>query len=449
MPLSEPRESAIGIVGDGFGSLMVYATAVFMGFHLGQVTVFGPSDTPVETYQDLALNLRQTLLRSESESHFLPADWPTLAELDAWSRRTIAPLVRSATRKYNPSLPDVMAQANVVARALGWDDNRMPSRVGWIERVDEGTPHFVMYDEEGRALGRARHVILTLGHGPLSFPPILAKAREDAALAGRIVHAYEPKEYAPGGRYVVIGAGIAAVNEWVNGLDAGAKVLSLLRRPAAAVQDLNTPRCMFEALGIDRFQGVSLDDRLLFLRKILKGTSPARRKWTDTIHRGQRDGRFDQVIGEIDQVEQSPGGLRIHVARRFENDIGWLDVSGVVAGTGFNTSALATPLLRRLIDLYGLPVREGRIVLRSNCGIPGLDRPESRLCMMGIQANSVIPHGDTIAGLKYIARRFAADCVRAEGIRHRRFPSRLSLQLSLASLASRAIREVPPLEQLA
>ena len=449
MPLSEPRDSAIGIIGDGFGSLMVYATAVFMGFDLGQVTVFGQSDTPVGTYQELAINLRQTLLRSESESHFLPADWPTLAELDAWARRTVAPLVRSAARKYNPSLPDVMTQANVVARALGWNDNRMPSRVGWIERVDEGTPHFVMYDEEGRPLGRARHVMLTLGHGPLSFPPILAKAREDPTLAGHIVHAYEPKEYAPGGRYVVIGAGIAAVNEWVNGLDAGAKVLSLLRRPAAAVQDLNTPRCMFEALGIDRFQGVSLDDRLLFLRKILKGTSPARRKWTDTISRGQREGRFDQVIGEIDHVEPASGGLRIHVARRFEQDIGWLDVSGVVAGTGFNTSALATPLLRRLIDLYGLPVREGRIVLRSNCGIPGLDQPESRLCMMGIQANSVIPHGDTIAGLKYIARRFAADCVRAEGIRHRRFPSRLNLQLTLASLASRAIRELPPLEQLA
>ena len=30
--------------------------------------------------------------------------------------------------------------------------------------------------------------------------------------------------------------------------------------------------------------------------------------------------------------------------------------------------------------------------------------------MMGIHANTVIPHGDTIAGLKYIGRRFVADC---------------------------------------
>jgi hypothetical protein len=449
MPLTAPRDSLIGIVGDGFGSLMVYASAVFMGFDPGHITVFGPSETPVETYQELAVNLRQTLLRSESESHFLPADWPTFAELDAWSRRSVAPLIRSVRRKYNPGLPDMMTEANVVAQRLGWADNRMPARVGWIRRVEEGGHTFAMYDEEGGLAGRAKHVILTLGHGPLSFPPVLARAREDPALSGRIVHAYEPKDYVPDGRYVVIGAGIAAVNEWINAIDAGAKVLSLLRRPAAEVQDLNTPRCMFEALGIDGFGGAPLDDRLAFLRKILKGTSPSRRKWRQTIELGRRSGRFDQLIGEIDRVEQGPTGLRIHVARRFGPDIGWLDVSGVVAGTGFNTSALATPLLRRLIDLYGLQVREGRIVLRGNCGVPGLDRPDSRLCMMGIQANTVIPHGDTIAGLKYIARRFVADCARVEGIRNRSFPSRMKMQFSLASLAARAFRESPRLEQLA
>src|SRR3712207_8021557 len=35
--------------------------------------------SPVGTYQQFAYNLGQTVLRSESESHFLPADWPTFA----------------------------------------------------------------------------------------------------------------------------------------------------------------------------------------------------------------------------------------------------------------------------------------------------------------------------------------------------------------------------------
>ncbi len=44
----------------------------------------------------------------------------------------------------------------------------------------------------------------------------------------------------------------------------------------------------------------------------------------------------------------------------------------------------------------------------------------------------MVPNGDTIAGLKYIARRFVGDCVRAEQLRERPFPSRLRMQLGLA-----------------
>ena len=105
-------------------------------------------------------------------------------------------------------------------------------------------------------------------------------------------------------------------------------------------------------------------------------------------------------------------------------------------------------LFRRLVETYDLPVERGRIKLHSNCGVPGLDRPDSRLCVMGILANSVVPHGDTIAGLKYIARRFAGDCVEAERV-HRAFPKRVAMQLSLASASAKAMRTVRHEEQLA
>ena len=45
--------------------------------------------------------------------------------------------------------------------------------------------------------------------------------------------------------------------------------------------------------------------------------------------------------------------------------------------------------------------------------------------MIGINANNVIPHGDTIAGLKYIGRRFVADCARAEQLKQRNFSGKL------------------------
>ena len=53
-------------------------------------------------------------------------------------------------------------------------------------------------------------------------------------------------------------------------------------------------------------------------------------------------------------------------------------MTGVVAGTGFNKSVLTLPLLRRLIEYYDVPVEDGRLKLQTNCGVPGLDRADSR-----------------------------------------------------------------------
>jgi len=444
------RDSTIAVVGDGFGSLIVYSTAIYLGFKPEEITIYGPSDNPVGTYQQFAYNLGQTVLRSESESHFLPADWPTFGQLDAWSHRSLAPLVRSARRKYNPGVPDILAEAGVVARRLNWDGSRVPKRVGWLQREESGgTPHFVLYDEEANHLGRAKHVMLALGHGPLAFPPLLAKAKMDPRIGDRIVQAYEPKQYAKDGRYIVLGAGIASINEWVNVIDAGGKCIALRRNPAPDEQDLNVPRCLFEALGIDKFQALPFEQRVQFLGSVLKGTTPKRRSWLERVETGSSEGRFEEMVGEIDQVESGPAGLRIHVASEYAEDPGWLDVTGVVAGTGFTKSVLALPLLRRLVEHYDIPVEEGRMRLRRNCGVPGLDRDESRLCLMGLTANTVIPHGDTIAGLKYIGRRFVADCARAENLKYRRFPSRLGMQVSMARETATAMRTVRRTEQLA
>jgi hypothetical protein len=88
-------------------------------------------------------------------------------------------------------------------------------------------------------------------------------------------------------------------------------------------------------------------------------------------------------------------------------------------------------------------------VLKTNCGVPPLDREDSRLCMMGLAANTIVPNGDTIAGLKFIGRRFVGDVARAEDLRLRSIPSRLKLQLGLAREAVKSIRRIAKTEQLA
>jgi len=449
MPATAPRDSVIATVGDGFGSLLVHTTARYLGFENNQLSVFGPSDNPVGTYQQFAYNLGQTVLRSESESHFLAPDWPTFAQLDAWSHKSLKPLWRTTRRKYNPGVPEILTEAAVVTRRTQWDQARVPLRVGWLQRQMQPTPHFVMYDEQANFIGRAKHVMLAPGHGPLSFPPLLAKARKDPALADRIVQAYEPKQYAAGGRYIVLGAGIASVNEWANIIDAGGSVLALTRNEQPETQDLNVPRCLFESIGIDAYTRLPFDQRIEFLGQVLRGTRPERRQWLSRIKVGQQEGRFDAIVGEIDKIEPGRAGLRVYVKSKSGEDPGWLDVTGVTAGTGFNKSVLTLPLIRRLVEFYKVPVVDGRLRLQTNCGVPGLDLPESRLCCMGLIANNVIPHGDTIAGLKFISRRFVSDCARAEKLKRRSFPSRMSLQFSMGKDVATALRTVSPTEQLA
>jgi hypothetical protein len=447
---SQPHDVSIGVIGDGFGALLVYTSAVYLGFRPEQIGIFGETDNPVQTYQQFAWNLGQTVLRSESESHFLPADWPTFAQMQAAASLSPAPLFRSVGRKFNPGVPEILTEAGIVTKNLGYHRRVVGGvKVGWLVREPGPPAHFSLYDEDANLLGRCKHAMIAIGHGPLAFPGIYGKAREDPAMTDRIVQAYEPKEYHPGGRYIVVGSGIAGINEWVNCVEAGAQCIALRRNPHPEEQDLNVPRCLFDGSGIDAFQGLSFDERVDFIGEVLRGTSPKRRNWAERIREGQERGLFEEAIGTVTDIRPGPAGLTVDFKPYGSEDILPFDVTGIVCSTGFVKSAFSLPLLRRLAQTYDVPVQRERIVLKTNCGVPPLDRDDSRLCMMGLNANTVVPNGDTIAGLKYIARRFVGDAARAENLKIRPFPSRFKMQIGLGRKTVKALRQIQETEQLA
>lgn len=437
------------IVGGGFGALLTHTTLRYLGFENDEILVLGDQEDPVATYRAFAWGLGQTVLRSESESHFLPADWPTFAVMDLLARGNLGSVVRSINRTFNPGVPDILAEARAVAAHMGYRRSFRKCVVGEVIRGGtDREPYFGIYDEAGNLAARARHVLLAVGHGPLFFPPALEEARRDPQLRDRIVQAYEPKRYSPGGRYIVVGSGIAGVNEWVNVLLSGAECIALRRTPAPDDQDLNVPRCLFEALGIDAFQQLDHEARLKLLNKVLRGTTPQRRNWQDLIANGYRNGTFREVIGEITSVRPGPEGLVVECALLEGGSTGPLHVTGISAATGFTKGSAAVPLLKRLIDRYHPPMVGPRIALNTECGVPPLDRPDSRLCMIGIQANIVVPNGDTIAGLKYVARRFAYDCLKAERRAKRGFFARNAMHFRCARAAIRDVRAIPETPQL-
>jgi len=307
-----PQDVVIGVVGDGFSALDVYATSVYLGFRPEQIGIFGEQTNPVHTYQQYAWNLGQTILRSESESHFMPADWPTFSQLNAYARRDPRPLFRSAERKFNPGVPEILAQAEVVRTMLGYNERVLGGRkVGWVVREPGPPPHFALYDEGAALIGRCKHAMIAVGHGPLSFPGVYGKARHDPATAERVLQAYEPKQYHSGARYIVIGSGIASTNEWVNAVEAGASCIALRRNPHPDEQDLNVPRCLFDGSGIDAFEALSFKERLDFLEVVLRGTTPMRSTWVHELRQAEQEGRFEEIIGEITEIEPGPAGLRV------------------------------------------------------------------------------------------------------------------------------------------
>ena len=118
MPASVPRDSTLAVVGDGFGALLVYATAIYLGFRPEEIGIFGDNNNPVGTYQQFARNLgRPCSARSRSRTHPRRlADVRPARRLVAAQPRAALPLDR---RKYNPGVPDILTEASVVPRRLG------------------------------------------------------------------------------------------------------------------------------------------------------------------------------------------------------------------------------------------------------------------------------------------------------------------------------------------
>ena len=188
--------------------------------------------------------------------------------------------------------------------------------------------------------------MIAIGHGPLAFPGVYGEAREDPRMArphraGLRAQALLRRAAATSWS----ASGIASVNEWANALDAGASCIALRRNPQPDEQDLNVPRCLFDGSGIDAFQGLSFDERVDFLGRALRGTSPQRRGWAEKIKKGRDEGRFEEVDRQRrPSIEPGPAGLQVRLKLLDGTDPGELDVTGVVCGTGFVKSALALPV---------------------------------------------------------------------------------------------------------
>ena len=188
----------------------------------------------------------------------------------------------------------------------------------------------------------------------------------------RVVHAYEPHEYAD--EVEVVGAGMAAATEWLNALAAGASVVSVRRREPVR-RPLNLPRPLFTRRGLASFHGTARDERVGLLRAYSAPSYPPGRDWDEPL----RTPRF-RVAAELNGAAQ------------------------IICATGFRRGFAENPVLARLVSEHGLETADRWIVLAPDSTVPALTDETRTLALAGVHAQWAFPAADTLVGAKYAAR---------------------------------------------
>jgi hypothetical protein len=350
-------------VGGGLAGFTAYATLRHGGLAAAEIAVFGTDPDPAAEWRRRAEAIRQRRMRSESNGHVAATSFPGLAVRSAIRRRDPMPLVESLLDRYHPTVPDFLEHVAEVRERSGWEDSFRHRRIGTIRAVDGG---FELDDA-----GVFAHVLLAPGHPGLAFP---------AGLEGdeRVVHAYEPHDYAD--EVEVVGAGMAAATEWLNALAAGAAVVSVRRREPER-RPLNLPRELFTRRGLRGFHATSKEQRLGLLRSWSTPSYPGGREWDGPLERARREGRF-KVAPELNEGRQ------------------------IICATGFKRGFRNDPLLAALVDTHALETADGWIALAPDSTVPALTDETRTLAIAGVPGQWAFPAADTLAGHKYAARRF-------------------------------------------
>ena len=358
----------VAIVGSGLGGFVAYATLRHAGLDPGEIAVFGLDADPAAAWKPRAAAIRQRLMRSESDGHCAPTSFPGLAAREAVRRRDLAPLVLSVCDRYRPTVEEFLRHVAELRECSRWDESVVLEPVDRIGAVEGG------FEVGGQ--GVFRHVLVATGHPGLAVP-------DELAGDPRVVHAYEPHEYAS--RVAIVGAGMAAATEWLNALAAGSEVVSVRRREPAR-RPLNVARPLFTKRGLAGFHAAPRTRRAELLRGFGEPSYPPGRAWDAPVEAAVREGRF-RVAPEVNGAEQ------------------------VICATGFRTGYRHDALLARLVGEHGLEAEDRWIVLADDSSVPGLTDATRTLALAGVPGQWAFPAADTLVGMKVAARRFARKVV--------------------------------------
>jgi hypothetical protein len=396
----------VAIVGAGVSGFIAAVTLRYSGLAAEDIVLFDETPAFLAIWAGGAGAIQQRLMRSESEGHFYATDFPGFALLHAVHQVSLLPLLRSVVNRYNPTVDDILAHGRALTAHYRIADAVQPARIARVTREYEPAPHFALYDAAGRMRGRARNVLLALGHGELQWPAACMDPTVRAELGDVLRHAYEPKTYSDR-QVLVIGSGMSAATEWTNVLRAGGSVIAVRRGRDLVEQPLSAPRCSFTRPWLDQYHALDATARAEVLAGMVRGSYPGASSWKRVLRDGERSGRLRMLVGEVTELRRAGTGADVVIRASDRGGAETLQVDLVVAATGFTSGWQKYDVVRTLVGEYGLETRDGHLVLADDCSVPTLSTNRSVLSITGPLARWAFPAADSFAGMKYVARRFA------------------------------------------
>jgi cation diffusion facilitator CzcD-associated flavoprotein CzcO len=351
---------SVAVVGSGLAGFTAFQT-LRRELEPEEIAVFGTAEDPAAIWRRRAAAIRQREMRSESDGHCYATSFPGLAFQATVRRRSIRPLAETVCDRFHPTVEEFLAHVEERRVRSGWDRSVRRARIERVRAVDGG------FEIDGH--GVFRHVLLAPGHPGLHIPDEL---RGDP----RVVHAYEPHEYAR--TVTVVGAGMAAATEWLNALEAGAEVVSVRRREPIR-RPLNVPREYLSRRGLASFHRLGTHERAARLRTLLAPSYPS--GLDAPLATAAADGRF-RVESTLNGTEQ------------------------VICATGFRRGFEHDAVLARLVEEHGLETTDGWIVLGPDATVPLLTDATRTLALAGVSAQWAFPAADTLGGARYAAHGF-------------------------------------------
>jgi cation diffusion facilitator CzcD-associated flavoprotein CzcO len=391
------------IVGAGPSGLIAFAALRYRGLAPDEVAVYDDRP-PLSVWTERTDAILQAEMRSESDGHLFPTDFPGFALLDSARTRSLRPLLRSAINRYHPSRLDIQRHGLAVASHYHLEHCLCAARVDRITFGADPEPHVRLHDASGDVVGRARNVLLGLGHGALRWPEALADEGFREPFGACVSHAYQRKTYGPR-TYLVIGSGMAAAAEWTNILRADGRVVALRRKPDLLEQPLSAPRCYFSGPLLDGFHQLERAERADVLRNSARGSYPASDARDRLLVTAMADGRMQHRVGTLAGLAHCGGRLVAMTAG--SGGVEEIVIDEVIAATGFESGWTAHPILRALVTSLDVDTEGEFIVLNSDCTIPLQGVQGATVSVAGPLARWVFPPADSFAGMKYVARRFA------------------------------------------